>query len=131
MERFVSFHDRTCTTVFARPKCLQQGMEVVCVKLCKCDLLIRRSCLPGRPRSGGQSQRLILLRRQERHVQIAVVLQPDLVRLDTERPDQLQAALGIREDAYYPCPAFDRQHLALPPTLTKQSQSASKLDRQV
>ena len=41
---------------------------------------------------------------QHVHVEVAVVLEPGLVRLDAQGADQAQAAGGVREDAHDPRP---------------------------
>ena len=38
---------------------------------------------------------------QQIHIEIAVVLEPGLVALDSQRPDEPQTALGIGEDSHH------------------------------
>ena len=63
--------------------------------------------LVGGAPSSRQANPQFLVLFEKVHIEITAGLQPPLMGLDRQRPDEPQAAGGIRENPRYPGPSFD------------------------
>ena len=92
--------------------CVRQGVKLLDQVLGYFVFAVVAAKGVARSANGGDrlrycSQQLLLLLGQQRHVQVAVALQPGLAGLDAQRPNQTQARLTVREDPHHSGPPLD------------------------